>query len=269
MDVRRVNVCDVPVDCVDARSALARVEQLMDQPAPRAIFAMNPEKVVQCGRDPRLRRALEGAGLLIPDGIGVVLAARLLHRARIARVPGCELMPALCAQAARQGRSVFLFGGAPGVAAKAAAILAQANPGLRIAGSEHGYLDAEGVERLVARINELKPDLLFVGLGSPRQELWIADNLARLDVKACQAVGGTFDVLAGTVKRAPKLFRAAQLEWLYRLLRQPRRALRQSALPIFAAKVARGYAARAFASRRRGAKPAMADAARSGRKGRP
>jgi N-acetylglucosaminyldiphosphoundecaprenol N-acetyl-beta-D-mannosaminyltransferase len=254
MDARRVIISGVPVDCLDPGSAVAQVDRLLTRPAPSAIFAVNPEKIVQCGRDARVKQALESAGLLIPDGIGVVLAARLLHRARIARVPGCELMPALCAHAAARGLSVFLFGGAPGVAEAAAAELALRNPGLRIAGWQHGYLDAAESHALLARINALKPDMLFVALGSPKQELWITENLGKLDIKICQAVGGTFDVLAGRVKRAPRAFRALQLEWFYRLLSQPRRALRQSALPIFAGRVARAYLARTLA-RRRGADP--------------
>jgi N-acetylglucosaminyldiphosphoundecaprenol N-acetyl-beta-D-mannosaminyltransferase len=244
MDPRRVNISGVPVDCIGWENALAHVDALIARGTPSAIFAVNPEKIVQCGRDPRLKRVLESASLLIPDGIGAVLAARLLHRARIARVPGCELMPALCAHAAARGRRVFLFGGAPGVADSAAAELVRRNPGLAVAGTQHGYVDAEGQAQLIARINALKPDMLFVALGSPRQEFWIAENLAKLDIKICQAVGGTFDVLAGRVKRAPRAFRAMQLEWLFRLLSQPRRALRQTSLPIFAGKVVGEYFAR-------------------------
>lgn len=244
MNSRRVNISGVPVDCIGWDNALEQIDALIARGTPSAIFAVNPEKIVQCGRDPRLKKVLEGAGLLIPDGIGAVLAARLLHRARIARVPGCELMPALCAHAAARGFSVFLFGGAPGVAEAAAAELARRNPGLVVAGTQHGYVDGEGQARLVARINALKPDLLFVALGSPKQEFWIAETLGKLDIKLCQAVGGTFDVLAGRVKRAPRAFRALQLEWFYRLASQPRRALRQTSLPIFAGKVLYEYFAR-------------------------
>jgi N-acetylglucosaminyldiphosphoundecaprenol N-acetyl-beta-D-mannosaminyltransferase len=263
MEPRRVEVCGVSVDCVDAAGAVARAEALMARAAPAAIYAVNPEKAIQCGRDARLKRALDSAGLLIPDGIGVVLAARLLHGAGVARVPGCELMPALCAHAAAHGRSVFLFGGAPGVAEAAAASLHEANPALRIAGTQHGYLDAAGTERLIERINALKPDILFVALGSPRQEFWIAENLPNLDIRLCQAVGGTFDVLAGTVKRAPRMFRAVQLEWLYRLLSQPKRALRQTALPLYAGRVARAYVARRLPRRPSGGAGRAAEGGRS------
>lgn len=254
MNVRRVSVCGVSVDCVDAIGALERAGHLLKQQAPAAIFAVNPEKAVQCGRNPALAGAIASAGLLIPDGIGVVVAARLLYGERFARVPGCEFMPALCAYAAAQNLSIFLFGGAPGVSEAAAAALQRASPSLRVAGCQHGYIDAAGTEHLIDRINGLKPDILFVALGSPRQEVWVAENIGRLKVRLCQTVGGTFDVLAGNVKRCPELFRAVQLEWLYRLLSQPKRALRQSALPIFAARLLRAYVSKSLsrgAERRR------------------
>ena len=119
--------------------------------------------------------------------------------------------------------------------------MVRTNPGLRIAGCQHGYVDDAETDAVIQRINAAKPDMLFVALGSPRQELWISDTLERLDVRICQAVGGTFDVLAGRVKRSPKLFRALNLEWFYRLVSQPLRARRQSALPIFAGRVLKEY----------------------------
>lgn len=250
---RRVSVCGTPVDCIDAAGAVARVDEFIARDTPCAIFAVNPEKIIRSSRDAQLKRALESAGLLIPDGIGAVVAARLLHRASIARVPGCELMPALCAYAAAHGLSVFLFGGAPGVAEAAADALVRANPSLKVAGCENGFIDIAGA-RFIERINALKPDMLFVALGSPRQELWIAENLPKLNVRICQGVGGTFDVLAGRVKRAPAAFRAVQLEWLFRLLSQPGRAARQGALPLFAAKVAGAYVKNSLLKRRRPAR---------------
>ena len=249
MNQRRVIVCGTPVDCVDPPGAVARVGDFIARDVPCSIFAVNPEKIIRSGRDARLKRALESAGLLIPDGIGAVVAARLLHRASIARVPGCELMPALCAYAAARGLSVFLFGGAPGVADAAAAALVRANPNLKIAGCQHGFIDLADAS-LIERINAPKPDMLFVALGSPRQELWIAENLAKLDVRICQGVGGTFDVLSGRVTRAPAAFRAVQLEWLFRLLSQPGRVARQGALPLFAAKVASAFVRQNLLKRR-------------------
>lgn len=231
---QRTTVCAIPVDCVNEETALSAAERLLDRGKPSAIFAMNPEKVMHCLKNGKLRGAIQDADLLIPDGIGIVMAARLLGGNRLARVPGCELMPALCGLAARRGLSVFLLGAAPGVAVRAGAELLRRFPDLRIAGCEHGQDVHARTGDIVAAINAARPDFLFVALGSPRQELWIAENLPRLEVKVCQAVGGTFDVLAGDTKRAPKLFRMAHLEWFYRLASQPTRIRRQGALISFA-----------------------------------
>lgn len=230
---QRTTVCAIPVDCVTEETALTAVDRLLDRGRPSAIFAMNPEKVMHCLKNGKLRRAIQDADLLIPDGIGIVMAARLLGGNRLARVPGCELMPALCGVAAERGLSVFLLGAAPGVAARAGAELTRRFPQLRIVGCEHGQDVEARTGGIVEAINAARPDFLFVALGSPRQELWIADNLPRLEVKVCQAVGGTFDVLAGDTKRAPKLFRMAHLEWFYRPASQPTRIRRQGALLSF------------------------------------
>lgn len=230
----RVLVAGIPVDCVDMEQALDTVDRLVASGGPaRAILAVNPEKVMQARANPLLRRALANAGLVIPDGTGVVLAVRLLERQRIRRVAGADLMPAICERAARQGYSVFLYGASPEVNERAAAALLAHYPRLRIAGREHGYVAPEEMPALIDRINAAAPDILFVALGSPRQEQWMEEHLPRLRVKVCQGVGGTFDVLAGRVKRAPLLFRRASLEWFYRLCTDPRRIRRQMALPRF------------------------------------
>lgn len=209
------------------------VDGLIREQRQGAVIAVNPEKVMKARQDSRLLSQLQGAALLIPDGIGVVWAARLLGLARLQRVPGADLMPAICAMCARKGYSVFLFGAAPEVNARAGEVLASLYPGIRIAGSQHGYASNDELAALPARINASGADVVFVALGSPRQELWMARYLPELTAKACQGVGGTFDVLAGTVQRAPGIVRALNLEWAYRLMLQPRRLPRQGALPQF------------------------------------
>jgi len=202
------------------------------------VFAVNPEKVMRARKDAALRDLLASATLLIPDGIGVVLAARWLGLGRFGRVPGSELMPNLCARAAERGFGVFLYGARPEVNAAAAAELQRRYPGLRVAGRQDGYMAERDTPALVERINASGADILFVALGSPRQEAWMHDHAPALKVKVAQGVGGTFDVIAGRVNRAPPLFLALNLEWLYRLLREPRRLWRQRALVVFAACVA-------------------------------
>jgi N-acetylglucosaminyldiphosphoundecaprenol N-acetyl-beta-D-mannosaminyltransferase len=236
----RVEVLGAPVDCVDMEGALDAVDALVAGSQGRAVLAVNPEKVIKAQSDPVLRRFLWSAGLLIPDGIGVVFAVRLLKRRQIERVPGAELMPAICARAAQRGYSIFLFGASQEVVGKTAVILAAQYPGLVVAGYHHGYVDEPDMPAVIDAINSSGANVLFVGLGSPRQELWMERYLPALhNVRACQGVGGTFDVISGRVRRAPALLRRANLEWFYRLVTQPRRAIRQIVLPRFTYQVFR------------------------------
>jgi N-acetylglucosaminyldiphosphoundecaprenol N-acetyl-beta-D-mannosaminyltransferase len=187
--------------------------------------------------DAELRDLLSSATLLIPDGIGVVIAARWLGLGRFRRVPGSELMPNLCARAAAEGYSVFLFGARPAVNQAVAETLQRRYPSLVIAGRQDGYVEDAAMPALIDRINASGAAMLFVALGSPRQEAWMYTHAPALKVKVAQGVGGTFDVIAGRVNRAPPLFLALNLEWLYRLLREPRRLWRQRVLLIFAADI--------------------------------
>ncbi len=243
MPVTRVDVLGVPVDCVTMETAVAVADDwVRNGSTPRTIFAVNPEKVIRAQRDETLMAGLRGSGLLIPDGIGVVLAARLLGLCGMQRVPGAELMPALCELAARRGYRIFLYGASEEVSTRVAAELERRYIGLKVAGRQHGFVPDADMPELVRRINACEAQLLFVGLGSPRQELWMDRHLPLLrSVRVCQGVGGTFDVLAGHVQRAPALFRRIHLEWLYRLLSQPKRLIRQTALPKFAYQVVRAW----------------------------
>jgi len=237
MKPKRIELLGVPLDCVDISQALVAVEEMMQDDRPGTVIAVNPEKVIKARKNPWLLAQLREARLLIPDGIGVVMAARLLGLGRMKRVPGSELMPAICEQAARKGYRIFLFGGGPEVNRDAMTVLRRRFPGIQIVGGQHGYLKDEEMPDLIDRINASGAEVLFVALGSPKQELWMKEYLPRLNIKVCQGVGGTFDVLAGRVKRAPAVFRKIHLEWFYRLLYEPRRLLRQTALPRFAAQV--------------------------------
>jgi N-acetylglucosaminyldiphosphoundecaprenol N-acetyl-beta-D-mannosaminyltransferase len=245
----RIDILGVPVDAVDMDQA---VDFLIGHVARGSgcatVFAVNPEKIMRARREAELRTLLGSATLLIPDGIGAVLAARFLGLGRFGRVPGSELMPNLCARASERGYGVFLFGARPEVNDEAAEALQRRFPGLRIAGRQHGYVEDADMPALVKRINASGAEILFVALGSPRQEAWMHANAPRLRVKVAQGVGGTFDVIAGRVQRAPPLFLALNLEWLYRLLREPSRIWRQRVLVTFAGCVL----AQLFSSRRAG-----------------
>lgn len=233
MKPRRIDILGVPVDCVNMQEAVSVVEGMIGGSRPSAVIAVNPEKVIKAQRNRELLAQLHAAGLLIPDGIGVVIAARLLHSARIERVPGSELMPAICAKAAEKGYRIFLFGSDPEVNCKTRDIIARRYPGIMIVGNRDGYVTEDGMPLLIDEINSSGAEILFIALGSPKQEIWMERYLNLTNVKVCQGVGGTFDVIAGKVRRAPLIFRRVHLEWLFRLLSNPRRMLRQTALPKF------------------------------------
>jgi N-acetylglucosaminyldiphosphoundecaprenol N-acetyl-beta-D-mannosaminyltransferase len=237
MRPQRIEIFGVPVDCITMDEAVDFAESMVNGQHSCAILAVNPEKVVRAQQDKSLLAQLRNAALVIPDGIGVVFAARLLGFSCTERVPGSELMPLLCQRAAFKGYRVFLFGASQDVILRTAQVLQQRFAGLKIVGAQHGYVKEDDMPAMISRINATQADVLFVALGSPKQEEWIARYLPELKVKVCQGVGGTFDVIAGRVKRAPSLFRAIHLEWFYRLLSQPSRIFRQTALPMFAYQV--------------------------------
>jgi N-acetylglucosaminyldiphosphoundecaprenol N-acetyl-beta-D-mannosaminyltransferase len=237
MSDNRVFIAGVPLDIVDMDGAIAYADQMIVEGTQCPILAINPEKVMACQTRPELVDCLTSAGLVIADGIGVVIAARLQGAQLKGRVPGAELMPFLCELAAEKGYGIFLFGAKEETNAAAAKRLQVLYPELNIAGRQNGYVAEAETEALIDKINASGAKLLFIALGSPTQEYWIQQHRDKLDVCILQGVGGTFDVIAGTVKRAPKVFRDLHLEWFYRLISNPARIRRQSVLPVFAAKV--------------------------------
>jgi len=142
-------------------------------------------------------------------------------------------MPAICRLAADKGYRVFLFGASPEVNKRTREVLIEKYPGIQVVGNQHGYISDGRMSGLIERINSVQTQILFIALGSPKQELWMEEHLPELNIRVCQGVGGTFDVIAGHVRRAPFIFRKMHLEWFYRLASNPRRLLRQTALPRF------------------------------------
>ena len=175
----------------------------------------------------------------MPDGIGVVWASRYSEILLTERVAGYDLTQNIFSRIAGKNESVYFFGGAPGVASTAARQMKKVYPGLKIVGGHNGYFDAEEEKKIIADIKRLSPSILLVGLGAPKQEKWIYEHLEEVGAKVAIGVGGSFDVMAGNVKRAPKLFRKLGLEWFYRLITQPTRWRRMMRLPKFALTVLR------------------------------
>lgn len=234
----RIYIHGVAVDKLTAARAEDHVSFLLSMPtqSPAAVFTPNAEMIYRAATDPTLSATLNAGDLNVPDGVGTVWAARVQGTPLPERVAGIDLGDAAMSAAARQGLSVFLLGGKPGVADRAAMQLRQKHPGLIIVGTHHGYFETDGAQnqQVIDSISAVSPALLVVCLGFPRQEHWILANRRYLDgVRVAMALGGSLDVWSGDVLRAPAIVRGAGLEWLWRVASSPSRIKRAMALPAF------------------------------------
>nr|WP_207754823.1 WecB/TagA/CpsF family glycosyltransferase [Desulforadius tongensis] len=208
---------------------------------PHRVITLNPEYLYRAQARRELLDLVNSADLVTADGTGIVWACKIAGRPVKERVTGIDLMLHLCARGGYEGWRVFLLGAAPGVAEEAAERLKQQNPGLVIAGTHHGYFTDAESGRIVEMIRRAGPHILFVALGAPRQEQWIARYQPRIGVPVAIGVGGSFDVISGRKKRAPRWMQRLKIEWLYRLIKEPSRFKRQLVLPKFALLVLRRY----------------------------
>lgn len=200
------------------------------------VFTPNSE-MVMAAKDKGFENILNSADLLTADGIGIIYASRILGTPIFERAAGYDISLKLMEKMTASDKTLYLFGAAPGVAEKAAENLKNKYPGIIISGIHDGYFDAEEEKKILCDINEKKPDLLFVCLGSPKQEKWIFENRDKLNAKVAMGLGGCLDVYAGNVKRAPDIYIKLGLEWFYRLMKEPKRFFRMLALPKFMIKV--------------------------------
>ena len=192
----------------------------------------NPEMVMMAQEDDSLMKALQAADLVIPDGIGLILVSKLKKKGLIERVTGIETMAELLEICHHAGKSFFLLGGKPGRVEKAIETILERYPGIGKAFGHHGYFDCD--DEIVEKIQRLKPDVIFVCLGSPKQERWIHHHRHCFpETSVMIGVGGSVDVYAGAVRRAPVIFRKLGLEWLYRVIQEPERIKRLAVLPAF------------------------------------
>lgn len=235
-----VELFGLPIANLTGQETLDRIAQFVLSRRPHHVVTSDSLMLVRAQRDEEFRGILEKADLITPDGTGVVWAGRLLGQPFRERVPGVELVDRICQMAAERGFSVYLLGGEPGVADCAAGQLRQRYPSLRSLGARHGYFPSQEETGVVEEIARLQPDVLFVGMGVPRQEMWISKNLQRLGVPACIGVGGSFDVISGRVPRAPAWMQNCGLEWLYRAVKEPKRLPRLLGLPRFLLMTIRG-----------------------------
>lgn len=227
----RIDVMGVGFDDLTRDGAVALCKNLIEEHRSAYMVTPNPEIVMASWDNPALREAISNADLVIPDGIGVVKAAKILGTPLKERLPGIEIGEAILQYAAQSGKKVFLLGAKPGVADLAADRMREMFPGIDICGVNDGYFKDDAA--VIEKINAAKPDFLMVCLGFPKQEMWMAQNASKLDVGLMAGLGGSLDVFAGTVLRAPEKWQRMNAEWLYRCIKEPWRFKRIARLPLF------------------------------------
>ena len=232
----RINVLGVGFDNVTMAEAVARGRELLNTEGAHYVVTPNPEIVETCRADAEAMAAVNGADLVLPDGIGVIYGAKMLKTPLKERVPGIEFGTAMLQYCAESGKSVFLLGAKPGVAEQAAQKLQERFPGLVVAGTKDGYFrdNAEAAEA----IRQSGAELAFVCLGAPKQEKFMAAYGDATGAKLLLGLGGSLDVFAGVAQRAPEFFCKHNLEWFYRLIKNPSRVGRMMKLPLFLVHVA-------------------------------
>lgn len=227
----RIDVLGVGFDNLTLSEAVEKGCELLCTEGAHYVVTPNPEIVEICRENPAAREAVNGAALVLPDGIGVIRGAAMLGTPLKERVPGIEFAARLLERMAGEGKSLYLLGAKPGVAETAAERLREQYPGLRVAGVHDGYFQEDGP--VVEEIRQSGADTVFVCLGAPKQELWMAKNGPATGARLLCGLGGSLDVFAGMVKRAPKFWCDHGLEWFYRLCSDPRRLGRMMKLPLF------------------------------------
>lgn len=227
----RTDILGVAFDNVSMDEAVERAMALLEQEGPHLVVTPNAEIVQQARSDPEFAALIAGADLVLPDGVGVIHASRILGRPLKGRVPGVDFADALMDAMARAGKRLFLLGAKPGVAEQAARRLAGQHPGLTVCGVHDGYFKQDAP--VAQAIRAARADVVFVCLGAPKQEKWAAAHGAQTGARLLVGLGGSLDVFAGQVDRAPERWQKLGLEWLYRAIRQPARFKRVAKLPLF------------------------------------
>lgn len=222
---------------VDEDAAFKRFLYLLNRKTYSMIFTPNPEIVMMAQKDLEYKDILAEGDLVIPDGIGIIMASRIKKLGLEKRLPGIEMMESILKYCNNAKKSIYLLGSSSENVENAAKNIRETYPNIDIAGYHDGYFDENEELKIVDKINDVKPDILFVAMGAPKQEKWMYKYRKILNVKVAMGVGGAVDVWAGAVKRAPKIFRKIGLEWFYRIITNPKRIKRSFVLPKFLLKV--------------------------------
>jgi N-acetylglucosaminyldiphosphoundecaprenol N-acetyl-beta-D-mannosaminyltransferase len=231
MTLDKVKIGKAYVDNVTQQEAILHIEQMIAQGRKGYVVTPNLDHIVKLEEDPEFERCYDNAALVLADGNPVVWASKLLGTPLKALVTGSDLFPALCRHAAEKNHTLFFLGGLEGVAQKAADELKKMYPQINVAGvysPPFGFdKNAEENNKIIRMINAVKPHILFVGVGAPKQEKWIYNNIGSLDINVALAIGASFDFVAGTIKRAPKAFRNMGMEWFWRFSSEPKRLFKR------------------------------------------
>jgi len=230
-----VEAFGVRVTAVSMSEAMEKIESYIQSGTPHHVATSDANAILRAQEDPEYAEILRRAALITPDGFGVVWGMRLLNLPVYERVTGVDMVTGICEMADKKGYSIYILGSAPGIAATAAEKLSERYPGMRIAGTQHGFYSQENIseDEVVQRIREAKPDVLFVAFGIPKQEKFIAQHFDELQVPVSIGVGGSFDVYSEKLKRAPLYIQRSGLEWAYRVWQEPWRWRRMSYVPRF------------------------------------
>ena len=227
----RIDVLGVGFDNVTMAEAVEQGMALLHSEGSHYVVTPNPEIVEACRENGAARAAVNGADLVLPDGIGIIKGAAMLGTPLKEKTPGIEFAAHMMERMAGEGMSLYLLGAKPGIAEQAAEKLSAQYPGLEIAGTHDGYFKEDGP--VVEDIRQSGADCVFVCLGAPKQEFWMAKNGPATGARLLCGLGGSLDVFAGTVERAPKFFCDHGLEWFYRLCKEPKRIGSMMKLPLF------------------------------------
>ena len=234
-----ITILGVPIDNVTADEAGKITEDLIKESnkSCKMIFAPNVEIIMMAQKDEEFFNILKESSLSTPDSIGVTIGAKLQKKSFKERIPGQSYFRKIIELSNEKGYSIYLLGGMPGIAKKAKENLEKIFPNVNIVGLHHGYFDENEEKEVIKEINMLKPNVLFVALGAPKQEKWIKKHRQELKVDVATGQGGTYDYEAGRIKRAPIWIQKIGMEWFWRLLKEPKRIKRQMVLPVYLVKL--------------------------------
>lgn len=243
--MQSIKILGISIDMVDMKQAVSNVANALKLDKKYFIVTPNSEIVVSANKDNELLRIIESADMVVPDGIGLVIASKILKKPLKERVTGIDLMDNLLKYASENNYTVYFLGGKHGIALDAGENIKKKYPAINIVGTHHGYfkglhtgeVNNPDEKAVIEHINKVKPDLLFVALGAPKQEKFISGNMDKINAKIFMGVGGSLDVYSGKVSRAPEIYQKLGMEWIYRAIKEPWRIKRLGSIPVFVFKV--------------------------------